>query len=122
KTLDPVVHAARPRKVKHAQLTWDPRPIRLPVILLRPVWFDPVRMRLHTPPLVFLQERLCPAKLTRPRQLVCGLPARITPATSMRRRAKGLVRRVHLPDAVGTVGMACGSAQYARPKHEPLHF
>src|ERR1039457_1000512 len=95
-----VIHASGPRKIEYSQLARNPCPIGLHVILLRPVRFNPFRARLHAPPRILREQPLRHAELRGARQLIRRLPRSVAPASSVRRRAKGLLRSIHLPDAV----------------------
>src|ERR1700738_2641459 len=83
---------------------------------------DPFRMRLEAPPLESREQRSGQPELLRARQLVSSLPRRVTPGAAMWRRPERLFRGIHLPDAVGAVGVAGGAIQYRSPEHEPLHL
>src|ERR1700723_3376796 len=117
-----VIHAPSPRKIENPQFARNPASIWLHVILLRPVRFNPFRMRLHAPPRIPREQRLGHAELRGARQLISRLPRSVAPASSMRRSAKRLLRSIHLPDAIRSISMSRRATRDARPEHESLHF
>ena len=78
----------------------------LPVIFLAPARFDEVRLRLEFPPRVAHEQRLGHSQLARPGKRGGDVPCRAAPGVAVRREPVGFFARVHLPDAVGAVGVA----------------
>src|SRR2546426_4538786 len=96
------------------------RGVREVIMLFAPMRIDPLRMDLKAPPGIAHEQGLPQADLFRTRKLSGGVPRRVTPGVSMRRRSVGMVLGVDLPDPVGPVSVSSRAVQDGSPEHEPL--
>src|SRR2546426_8472491 len=89
-------------------------------MLFTPMRIDPLWMGLKAPPGIAREQGFPQANLFRARKLCGGVPRRVAPGVSMRRRSVGMVRGVDLPDPVGPVSVPSRAVQDGSPEHEPL--
>ncbi len=103
----------RRRREDEDCLSWNLAGEGLPVVGCAPARLDQIWPRFQFPPGIASEQTLRQSELSRAGKLSRYIPRGTAPGMAMRRKSVGLLPRVYLPNAVGSVGVSARPAQKA---------